>query len=68
MRYGYIFLLTADVDIYWTTGPVATVQYQINSDAALTWFQASKSCQQQDANLLDITEVHEQMYLTGKIH
>ncbi|XP_026541992.1 macrophage mannose receptor 1-like isoform X2 [Notechis scutatus] len=55
----------ADANFYWTTDPVASVQYQINSEAALTWFQASKSCQQQGANLLGITEVHEQMYLTG---
>ncbi|ETE59520.1 Macrophage mannose receptor 1, partial [Ophiophagus hannah] len=55
----------ADADFYWTTDPVASVQYQINLEAALTWFQASKSCQQQGANLLGITEVHEQMYLTG---
>ncbi|XP_039187396.1 macrophage mannose receptor 1-like isoform X1 [Crotalus tigris] len=63
-KYGFC-PVKADVDIYWITDPMANVQYQINSDAALTWFQASKSCQQQDANLLGITEVHEQMYLTG---
>uniref|UniRef100_A0A8C2SXJ0 Macrophage mannose receptor 1-like n=1 Tax=Coturnix japonica TaxID=93934 RepID=A0A8C2SXJ0_COTJA len=37
--------------------------YQINSESALTWHQARKSCQQQNAELLSITDIHEQMYL-----
>ncbi|NXD90086.1 MRC1 protein, partial [Chaetorhynchus papuensis] len=49
----------------WNTDPLTNVQYQINSDTALKWHQARKSCQQQKAELLSITELHEQTYLTG---
>ncbi|XP_023561199.1 macrophage mannose receptor 1 [Octodon degus] len=49
----------------WTKDPLTSILYQINSKSALTWQQARKSCQQQDAELLSITEIHEQTYLTG---
>ncbi|NXY83056.1 MRC1 protein, partial [Alcedo cyanopectus] len=35
--------------------------------SALTWHQARKSCQQQNAELLSVTEIHEQMYLRDLI-
>uniref|UniRef100_A0A8C4W867 Mannose receptor C-type 1 n=1 Tax=Gopherus evgoodei TaxID=1825980 RepID=A0A8C4W867_9SAUR len=50
---------------FWTTNPFTGTHYQINSNSALTWHQARKSCQQQNAELLSITELHEQTYLTG---
>lgn len=50
----------------WTKDPLTGIFYQINSKSALTWHQARKSCQQQSAELLSITEIHEQTYLTGK--
>ncbi|NXX50486.1 MRC1 protein, partial [Tricholaema leucomelas] len=53
------------MDSLWDTDPLTNVQYQINSDAALQWHQARKSCQQQKAELLSITELHEQTYLAG---
>ncbi|XP_015338886.1 macrophage mannose receptor 1 [Marmota marmota marmota] len=49
----------------WTKDPLTNVLYQINSKSALTWHQARKSCQQQNAELLSVTEIHEQTYLTG---
>ncbi|NXA15727.1 MRC1 protein, partial [Sapayoa aenigma] len=49
----------------WNTDPLTNVQYQINPEAALKWHQARKSCQQQKAELLSITELHEQTYLAG---
>uniref|UniRef100_A0A803SY45 Mannose receptor C-type 1 n=1 Tax=Anolis carolinensis TaxID=28377 RepID=A0A803SY45_ANOCA len=49
----------------WKKDPMTSIQYQINSEAALSWYQASKSCQQQSAHLLSITELHEQTYLAG---
>ncbi|RLW11503.1 hypothetical protein DV515_00001465, partial [Chloebia gouldiae] len=52
-----------DKDSTWTTDLSTNVQYQINSDSALTWHQARKSCQQQNAELLSITDIHEQIYL-----
>ncbi|EMP36986.1 Macrophage mannose receptor 1, partial [Chelonia mydas] len=53
------------VEDFWTTNPLTGTHYQINSNSALTWHQARKSCQQQKAELLSITELHEQTYLTG---
>ncbi|KAM4705171.1 macrophage mannose receptor 1 [Rhinophrynus dorsalis] len=50
---------------WWTTDSVTGVNYQINNNAALSWHQARRSCIQQDSELLSITEIHEQTYLTG---
>ncbi|KAM9496764.1 macrophage mannose receptor 1-like [Clarias gariepinus] len=49
----------------WDRDPVTGVYYQRNPEAALTWYQAHKSCQQQDANLLSITELREQSYISA---
>ncbi|MEE6466813.1 hypothetical protein FKM82_007061 [Ascaphus truei] len=49
----------------WTADPITSVNYQINANSALTWYQARRSCQQQNSDLLSITEVYEQTYLTG---
>uniref|UniRef100_A0A8C0J0M3 C-type lectin domain-containing protein n=1 Tax=Chelonoidis abingdonii TaxID=106734 RepID=A0A8C0J0M3_CHEAB len=58
-----VFLYNIDKD-FWITNPFTGTHYQINSNSALTWHQARKSCQQQNAELLSITELHEQTYLT----
>lgn len=52
---------------FWKTNPVTDTRYQINSESLLTWHQARKSCQQQNAELLSITDLREEMYLLGKI-
>ncbi|KFQ29409.1 Macrophage mannose receptor 1, partial [Merops nubicus] len=49
----------------WKTNPVTETHYQINSNSLLTWHQARKSCQQQNAELLSVTDLHEEMYLLG---
>ncbi|KFP60799.1 Macrophage mannose receptor 1, partial [Cariama cristata] len=49
----------------WKTNPLTEIHYQINSESLLTWHQARKSCQQQNAELLSVTDLHEQMYLLG---
>ncbi|KAK2531290.1 macrophage mannose receptor 1 [Columba livia] len=49
----------------WKTNPVTETHYQINSESLLTWHQARKSCQQQNAELLSVTDLHEEMYLLG---
>ncbi|XP_077159612.1 macrophage mannose receptor 1-like [Paroedura picta] len=64
-RYGYCPQQSKVFDHLWDTDPLSGVHYQINSESALTWYQARKSCQQQSAELLCITELHEQMYLAG---
>ncbi|NWR15196.1 MRC1 protein, partial [Emberiza fucata] len=63
-RYG--LCPSTDKDSTWTTDLSINVHYQINFDSALTWHQARKSCQQQNAELLSITGIHEQTYLKGK--
>ncbi|XP_074840934.1 macrophage mannose receptor 1-like [Carettochelys insculpta] len=63
--FGYCPLKNNTDKDFWTANPVTDVYYQINSNSALTWHQARKSCQQQNAELLSITELHEQTYLTG---
>ncbi|KAF1410646.1 Macrophage mannose receptor 1, partial [Spheniscus humboldti] len=50
-------------DTTWTTDLLTNVYYQINSESALMWHQARKSCQQQNAELLSITDIHKQTYL-----
>ncbi|NXD18944.1 MRC1 protein, partial [Spelaeornis formosus] len=60
-RYG--LCPSTDKDSTWTTDLSTNVHYQINSDSALTWHQARKSCQQQNAELLSVTDIHEQTYL-----
>ncbi|XP_044150020.1 macrophage mannose receptor 1-like isoform X2 [Bufo gargarizans] len=59
---------TSTSDSLWTTDSGTGVNYQINSYSALTWYQARRSCQQQDAELLSITELHEQSYVSGLTH
>ncbi|NWQ73750.1 MRC1 protein, partial [Columbina picui] len=53
-------------DRFWSTEPLTGTYYQINYQSALTWHQARKSFQQQNAEL-SITEIHEQRYLRNLI-
>ncbi|XP_077347035.1 macrophage mannose receptor 1-like [Lithobates pipiens] len=50
---------------WWTTDPISGSEYQVNEKSALTWYQAQRSCHQQAAELLSITELHEQTYISG---
>ncbi|XP_067418418.1 macrophage mannose receptor 1-like [Emydura macquarii macquarii] len=61
--YGFCPLKCKDTTRYWKTDPSTGFHYQINSQSALTWHQARKSCQQQNAELLSVTQMHEQMFL-----
>ncbi|NWY51314.1 MRC1 protein, partial [Chionis minor] len=63
----YGFCPTSSNDRFWSTDPLTGTYYQINYQSALTWHQARKSCQQQNAELLSITEMHEQIYLRDLI-
>ncbi|XP_072010312.1 macrophage mannose receptor 1-like isoform X1 [Engystomops pustulosus] len=65
--YGYC-PSKATADPFWARDPVTGIYYQANRDAALTWYQARRSCQQQDAELLSITELHEQSFISGLTH
>ncbi|EHH64595.1 macrophage mannose receptor 1 [Macaca nemestrina] len=63
--FGYCPLKFEGSESLWNKDPLTSISYQINSKSALMWHQARKSCQQQNAELLSITEIHEQTYLTG---
>uniref|UniRef100_F6Y2F6 Macrophage mannose receptor 1 n=1 Tax=Monodelphis domestica TaxID=13616 RepID=F6Y2F6_MONDO len=63
--FGYCPMKFPGSESLWTKDPLTGISYQINSKSALTWHQARKSCQQQQSELLSITEIHEQTYLTG---
>ncbi|XP_078519695.1 macrophage mannose receptor 1-like [Lissotriton helveticus] len=52
-------------DMWWSMDALTGVHYQINSQSALPWHQARASCQQQNAELLSLTELHEQTYIAG---
>jgi len=56
----------SDNDKFWSMDPLTGTFYQINFQSALTWHQARHSCKQQNAELLSVTEIHEQMYLRGE--
>ncbi|XP_035172821.1 macrophage mannose receptor 1-like isoform X2 [Oxyura jamaicensis] len=60
--YGFCPLIN-DTERFWTEDASTGIYYQINSESSLTWHQARKSCQQQNAELLSITETHEQAYV-----
>ncbi|XP_074013154.1 macrophage mannose receptor 1-like [Numenius arquata] len=63
----YGFCPTSNNDRFWSTDPLTGTYYQINYQSALTWHQARKSCQQQNAELLSVTEIHEEIYLRDLI-
>uniref|UniRef100_A0A8C2AUZ0 Mannose receptor, C type 1b n=1 Tax=Cyprinus carpio TaxID=7962 RepID=A0A8C2AUZ0_CYPCA len=50
---------------FWVKHPLTNVYYQVNSRSALTWYQARKSCQQQGAELLSVSEPHEHTFVAG---
>uniref|UniRef100_A0A803U068 Mannose receptor C-type 1 n=1 Tax=Anolis carolinensis TaxID=28377 RepID=A0A803U068_ANOCA len=62
---GYCPVDVDQDDSFWTKNHWTGDLYQINPNSALTWHQARKSCQQQNAKLLSIKELHEQTYLIG---
>ncbi|KFW07195.1 Macrophage mannose receptor 1, partial [Eurypyga helias] len=63
----YGFCPAGNNDRFWSTDPLTGTYYQINYQSALTWHQARKSCQQQNAELLSVTEIHEEVYLKDLI-
>ncbi|XP_054027215.1 macrophage mannose receptor 1 [Dryobates pubescens] len=63
----YGFCPTGYTDRFWSTDPLTGAHYQVNHQAALTWHQARQSCQQQEAELLSVTELQEQQYLRDLI-
>lgn len=59
---SYVF-----TDNFWSKNPLTNVYYQLNDKSALTWHQARKSCQQQGAELLSVSEPHEHTFVSGTV-
>nr|XP_034985129.1 macrophage mannose receptor 1-like isoform X2 [Zootoca vivipara] len=66
--HGYCPVKDDRDELFWTRNQWTGDLYQINYLSVLTWYQARKSCQQQNAELLTITDIQEQAYLTGLIN
>uniref|UniRef100_A0A8C6L8C7 Mannose receptor, C type 1b n=1 Tax=Nothobranchius furzeri TaxID=105023 RepID=A0A8C6L8C7_NOTFU len=51
---------------HWKKNVITGVYYQVNTQSALTWAQADKSCKQQAASLVSITDPTDNAFITGK--
>lgn len=56
-----------DCETFWDKDHLTNSCYQFNFQSTLSWQEAWNSCEQQGANLLSITEIHEQTYINGEI-
>ncbi|KAJ8284375.1 hypothetical protein COCON_G00032250 [Conger conger] len=64
-RWGFCPVKNDDCETFWDIDRLTKSCYQFNFQSTLSWNEARVSCQQQGADLLSITEVHEQTYING---
>ncbi|XP_029997567.1 C-type mannose receptor 2 [Sphaeramia orbicularis] len=64
-RWGFCPVKSKGCETFWDTDPFTDSCYQFNFQATLSWSEARISCQQQGADLLSITKLHEQTYING---
>lgn len=64
-RWGFCPVRSGGCETFWDTDPLTDSCYQFNFQATLSWSEARISCQQQGADLLSITKLHEQTYING---
>ncbi|XP_061837872.2 C-type mannose receptor 2 isoform X1 [Nerophis lumbriciformis] len=64
-RWGFCPVMSGGCETFWDTDPLTDSCYQFNFQATLSWNEARISCQQQGADLLSITKLHEQTYING---
>lgn len=64
-RWGFCPVKSSGCETFWDTDPLTDSCYQFNFQATLSWSEARISCQQQGADLLSITKLHEQTYING---
>ncbi|KAM4597994.1 C-type mannose receptor 2 [Polymixia lowei] len=64
-RWGFCPVKSNNCATFWDTDPLTDSCYQFNFQATLSWSEARISCQQQGADLLSITKLHEQTYING---
>lgn len=50
----------------WIKNIATGAYYQLNVQSVLTWFQAEKSCKQQGASLLSVSDPHQQAFVSGR--
>lgn len=63
-----VLILTGnDCETFWDKDHLTNSCYQFNFQSTLSWREAWNSCEQQGANLLSITEIHEQTYINGEM-
>ncbi|XP_030649161.1 C-type mannose receptor 2 [Chanos chanos] len=64
-RWGFCPVNSNGCETFWDIDSLLGNCYQFNFQATLSWSEARRSCQQQGADLLSITEVQEQSYING---
>uniref|UniRef100_A0A8C0IKA8 C-type mannose receptor 2 n=1 Tax=Chelonoidis abingdonii TaxID=106734 RepID=A0A8C0IKA8_CHEAB len=64
-RWGFCPIKSNDCETFWDKDHLTNSCYQFNFQSTLSWREAWSSCKQQGANLLSITEIHEQTYING---
>uniref|UniRef100_A0A1A8PCB3 Mannose receptor, C type 2 n=1 Tax=Nothobranchius rachovii TaxID=451742 RepID=A0A1A8PCB3_9TELE len=64
-HWGFCPIKSSSCETFWDTHPLTNSCYQFNIHATLSWSEARISCQQQGADLLSITKLHEQAYISG---
>ncbi|KAJ8253702.1 hypothetical protein COCON_G00203140 [Conger conger] len=64
-RWGFCPVKTKNCETFWDIDTLTGTCYQFNFQSTLSWNEARISCQQQGADLLSITELHEQSYING---
>ncbi|XP_038609592.1 C-type mannose receptor 2 isoform X2 [Tachyglossus aculeatus] len=64
-RWGFCPIKSDDCETFWDTDHLTNSCYQFNFQSTLSWREAWASCEQQGADLLSITEIHEQTYING---
>uniref|UniRef100_A0A8C6UVQ6 Mannose receptor, C type 2 n=1 Tax=Neogobius melanostomus TaxID=47308 RepID=A0A8C6UVQ6_9GOBI len=64
-RWGFCPVNSQCCETFWDTDPLTDSCYQFNFQSTLSWSEARTSCQQQGADLLSVTKLHEQTYING---
>ncbi|GCC20065.1 hypothetical protein chiPu_0021254, partial [Chiloscyllium punctatum] len=62
-QWGFCPVKSDDCETFWDKDPMSNSCYQFNFQSTLSWSEARISCQQQNSDLLSITELHEQTYI-----
>ncbi|EPY86408.1 hypothetical protein CB1_000313013 [Camelus ferus] len=65
-RWGFCPIKSNDCETFWDKDQLTDSCYQFNFQSTLSWREAWASCEQQGADLLSITEIHEQTYINGE--